>query len=109
LIIKACALFLKNNNKMKDCKHPPNHILPVVNLSKCEGKGPCIQVCPYDVFKMKSIFTSQFLSLNAIGKIKTLVHGNNKAFAVNADKCLGCGLCITACPQKAIKLSVLIK
>jgi 4Fe-4S ferredoxin len=94
---------------MKACKHPPNNIIPIVNLSKCEGKGPCIEVCPYDVFEMKPITTKQFFTLNTIGKIKTIVHGKNKAFAVNADKCLGCGLCVSACPEKAIKLSIVGK
>jgi 4Fe-4S ferredoxin len=94
---------------MKECKHPPNCIMPIVNLSKCEGKGPCIEVCPYEVFEMKPITTKQFFALNAIGKIKTVVHGKNKAFAVNANKCLGCGLCVSACPEKAIKLSIIGK
>jgi 4Fe-4S ferredoxin len=94
---------------MKECKHPSNYIFPIINLSKCEGKGPCILVCPYDVFEIKSITTKQFFELNSIGKIKTIVHGRNKAFAVNADKCLGCGLCISVCPEKAIKLSIVGK
>lgn len=92
---------------MKDCKHLPNTITPIINLSKCEGKGPCIEVCPYGVFEMQPISNKDFFTLNTIGKIKTLVHGRNKAFAVNADKCLGCGLCVTACPEKAITLTVL--
>jgi 4Fe-4S ferredoxin len=83
--------------------------MPIVNLSKCESRGPCIEACPYDVFEMKPISTKQFFTLNAIGKIKTIVHGKNKAFAVNADKCSGCGLCVSACPEKAIKFSIIDK
>jgi 4Fe-4S ferredoxin len=56
---------------------------------------------------MHPISINQFFALNTIGKIKTIVHGKNKAFAVNADKCLGCGLCVSACPENAIKLSLI--
>ena len=94
---------------MKDCKHPSNYIVPIINLSKCEGKGPCIETCPYDVFEMHPISNKQFFTLNTIGKIKTIVHGRNKAIAINAEKCLGCGLCVSACPEKAITLSLINK
>jgi 4Fe-4S ferredoxin len=33
------------------------------------------------------------------------VHGGKQAYAVNADACRACGLCVTACPEKAITLA----
>jgi 4Fe-4S ferredoxin len=90
---------------MKECKHPAGTMIPVVNFSKCEAKGPCIEVCPYDVFEMQEIKPADYSTLTIAGKIKTFVHGKSKAYAVNADKCQGCGLCVVACPEKAITLA----
>jgi NAD-dependent dihydropyrimidine dehydrogenase PreA subunit len=36
--------------------------------------------------------------------IKVKVHGGRQAFAVNAEACQACGLCVTACPEHAIRL-----
>jgi 4Fe-4S ferredoxin len=47
---------------------------------------------------------ADFKALSFIGKIKTRVHGNKKAYVVQPDLCHACGLCVTACPEKAIKL-----
>lgn len=87
-----------------NCKDEARKLMPVVNLNSCEGKGPCIEVCPYDVFEMKPISDEQYTELSWIGKLKTKVHGREKAFVVNAGLCHACGLCVTACPEKAIKL-----
>jgi Fe-S-cluster-containing hydrogenase component 2 len=37
------------------CKPEAGKLIPVVNLSKCEGKKDCVEVCPYDVFEMQAI------------------------------------------------------
>ena len=42
--------------------------------------------------------------MSLIGKLKARVHGNRQAFVVHAEACHACGLCVTACPEKAIKL-----
>ena len=89
---------------MKECKHKAGTIIPLVNFSKCEAKGTCVEVCPYDVFELQNITQTDYSDLTFLGKIKTFVHAKSKAYAVNADKCLGCGLCVIACPENAIKL-----
>lgn len=86
------------------CKEESGKLIPVVNFNSCEGKGPCIEVCPYDVFEMNVINDAQFNELSFFGKLKTRVHGREKAFVIKADMCHACGLCVTACPEKAIKL-----
>lgn len=86
------------------CKEEPGKLIPVVNFNACEGKGPCIEVCPYDVFEMRQVNDQQFSELSFFGKLKTRVHGREKAFVLKADMCHACGLCVTACPERAIKL-----
>jgi 4Fe-4S ferredoxin len=87
------------------CKPDAGKWIPVINLSKCEGKQDCVEVCPYDVFEMQEMTSDEYKSLNFTGKLKTMVHGRKKAYAVKADQCHACGLCVTACPEKAIKLA----
>jgi 4Fe-4S ferredoxin len=87
-----------------NCKHEPKVLMPLVNLSKCEGKTPCVDVCPYHVFEIRNITKAEYQGLTLIGKVKTWVRGSGKAFAVRADQCHACGLCVTACPEKAISL-----
>ena len=87
-----------------NCKEEAGQLVPVVDFNKCEAKGPCIEVCPYDVFEMKPISDGDFKTLSLIGKLKTKVHGKDKAYVVKPDSCHACGLCVTACPEKAIKL-----
>lgn len=82
-------------------KHP---LLPVVDFNKCSGKNPCIEVCPYDVFELKPIEQEDREKLNVVGRLKTFFN-ENKAYVVRPEACQSCGLCITSCPEKAIKLS----
>ena len=37
------------------CKHPPGRFTPVIDHARCEAKGPCVEVCPYDVFEIRKI------------------------------------------------------
>ena len=76
---------------------------PLIDLNKCEGKADCEAVCPYDVFSLRQLNDDEFRTLSMVGKVKTLFH-KQKAFAVNAAACHACGLCVTACPEKAIRL-----
>jgi 4Fe-4S ferredoxin len=87
-----------------NCKEEAGKIMPVVNLNSCEGKGPCIDICPFDVFVLQEISDEQFKGLSLFGKLKTLVHGRDKAVVINAGACHACGLCVSVCPETAIKL-----
>jgi NAD-dependent dihydropyrimidine dehydrogenase PreA subunit len=88
-----------------DCKQKPGAIAPVVDLKRCEGKGDCVTVCPENVFEIGRIDRSDYLSLNLMHRLKQRVHGMKVAYTPNADACRSCGLCVTACPERAITLA----
>jgi 4Fe-4S ferredoxin len=87
-----------------DCKDP-GVVTPVIDRNRCEGKEECVRVCPYQVFEMGKLSVDERRSLSLPGRIKAFFHGHRQAFAVRADACHACGLCVTACPEAAITLS----
>jgi NAD-dependent dihydropyrimidine dehydrogenase PreA subunit len=87
------------------CKEEPGVIVPLVDLKRCEGKADCVRVCPEGVFEIRRIETIDYQALNVLHKFKLRVHGMKVAYTPNADACKSCGLCVSACPEHAIKLS----
>jgi NAD-dependent dihydropyrimidine dehydrogenase PreA subunit len=86
------------------CRTPPGQVAPVVDPARCEGKGECVQVCPYDVFDVSTIAQADYRALPWLARIKVRVHGMKTAYTPRADQCMGCGLCVVACPEQAIRL-----
>ena len=86
------------------CKAPQGSWEPVVNRTRCEGKSDCEAVCPYDVFEVRAISEDDYKSLPFLARIKLRVHGMRTAYTPRADACQACGLCVVACPEKAIVL-----
>ncbi|WP_081601883.1 ATP-binding protein [Paraburkholderia kururiensis] len=86
------------------CKQKPGVIAPVVDLKRCEGKGDCVAVCRENVFEIRHIDKADYLGLNVMHRLKQRVHGMKVAYTPNAHACQSCGLCVTACPERAITL-----
>jgi len=93
------------SSQAADCKHEAGEFAPVIDRNRCEGKEDCVRVCPYDVFEMAILGANELSGMSVMGRLKARFHGNRQAFAVNAANCHGCGLCVAACPEHAIKLA----
>jgi 4Fe-4S ferredoxin len=87
-----------------DCKHEAGVFVPAIDRSRCEGKEDCVQVCPYGVFEMRQLSDREKRAMPLRALLKAWIHGNRQAFAVHSQDCHACGLCVSACPERAIKL-----
>jgi heterodisulfide reductase subunit A len=59
-----------------------------VNLEKCDAHGACVDVCPYE---------------DAVAVTKVDMDGQKVLKAVvSPANCVGCGSCVSACPNQAI-------
>jgi NAD-dependent dihydropyrimidine dehydrogenase PreA subunit len=78
--------------------------VPVIDRERCESNGPCVSACPYDVLVIRKLTDAEKGTLSLQGRVKLWAHGGRQAHAELADRCHGCGLCVAACPEKAILL-----
>lgn len=103
-IEKVRRATANRNRPGEECQAKPGAYQPVVNLGKCEGKKDCVEVCPYGVFAIDRIRPEDYEKLGYFGKLKSRAHGGVVAYVIRGDHCQACGLCVVACPEKAIKL-----
>lgn len=87
------------------CRQAPSAFTPVIDRNRCEGKGDCVDVCPESVFILDVLPQSERATLSWMGKVKGFAHGWKQAFMPNAEACRACGLCVAACPERAITLA----
>jgi len=87
------------------CDDAPGRLRPVIDRNRCEAKEDCVAACPYHVFEIHQLSADERRAQSWLGWLKTLAHGGKQAFAVRAADCHACGLCVEACPEKAIKLA----
>ena len=77
----------------------------VIATDRCEGAGDCADVCPYDVFEIRKLTPAEMKALPFFPWVKVLVHGGKQGFVTAPAACHACGLCVAACPEKAIRLT----
>ncbi len=86
------------------CAAPAASFVPVVDRARCEGKKDCIEVCPYGVFEVRRLSDDEHATLSFFARLKSNAHGRMSAYTPHANACQACGLCVVACPEKAITL-----
>jgi NAD-dependent dihydropyrimidine dehydrogenase PreA subunit len=86
------------------CDETPGRVVPAVDPRRCENKGPCVEACPYNVFEIRALTAAERGKLSLLTGLKVWAHGGKQAFVIRPDECRACGLCVTACPEKAITL-----
>lgn len=101
---KAKRAAADPNRPGEECKAPAGSWTPTVDRARCEAKHDCVDVCPYDVFEVRRIDDADFRALGLLAKVKVVVHGRKTAYTPRADDCRACGLCVVACPERAIAL-----
>lgn len=90
--------------KSQDCQQAAGICRPVIDRNRCEGKAECVKVCPVSVFSVGTLPKNERSGLGIRGKLKGLAHRWQQALLINPQACEACGLCIKACPEKAISL-----
>jgi len=86
------------------CRADPGVFRPEVDALHCEGKGDCVEVCPYNVFAVGRMTEEAFAAMPFRIRLKLWAHGKKTAYTPNVDACRACGLCVVACPERAIRL-----
>jgi NAD-dependent dihydropyrimidine dehydrogenase PreA subunit len=87
-----------------DCRAAPGTYEITVDRNKCEGKADCVEVCPYSVFEVRRIDGADYAKLSLIGKLKSRAHGRKTAYTPRLGACQACGMCVVACPERALRL-----
>jgi 4Fe-4S ferredoxin len=88
----------------EQCKAEPGAYTPRIDRNRCEGKADCAEVCPYGVFEVRRMADEDFRGLSLLGRVKSIVHSRQTAYTPGAQLCQACGLCVVACPERAIRL-----
>ena len=86
------------------CREALGTFYPEVSRRRCEGKAECVAVCPYNVFEVREIDADDYRALPALLRLKLWMRGKQTTYTPRADACQGCGLCVAACPEEAIRL-----
>ncbi len=89
----------------RSCTAEPTGQVPVIDRNRCEAKTDCVTVCPYDVFEVRILTADERAGVSLRGRLNLLVHRNRQAVVRAPDDCHACGLCVTACPERAIRLT----
>jgi 4Fe-4S ferredoxin len=91
----------------RSCKPAPTGSRPVIDRNRCEAKEDCVVVCPYDVFEVRVLTAAERGGVSIRGRLNLVFHRGRQAVVVAPEACHACGLCVAACPERAIRLTPL--
>ena len=91
-------------DKSAHCEPDPGRMVPHIDRNRCEGKADCVRVCPYELFTIIKLNSTQRSELPLLSRVRASVHGNKQATVVTPEDCHACGKCVAACPENAITL-----
>lgn len=77
-------------------------LIPTIDWNHCDGDRQCAIACPNNVIYIKKLDQDELSTLSLMGKIKTKIKGNSKAYIKNPDRCIACGKCVKVCHEHAI-------
>jgi 4Fe-4S ferredoxin len=86
------------------CKDDHVGKAPLVDRNRCEAKADCVSVCPFDVFEVRRLSGDERTGLSLRGRLNLLAHRGRQAVVADPERCHACGLCVAACPERAITL-----
>jgi 4Fe-4S ferredoxin len=95
---------MNSARRPSQCQPEAGKFLPIIDRNRCDGKQDCVAVCPFDVFAMQRISVSDLSALPFPPRKAHKLIGKWQAFAVRAEACHACNLCVVACPEDAIRL-----
>jgi len=88
----------------QSCKEDHAGKAPLVDRNRCEGKADCEAVCPFGVFEVRRLSEAERVGVSLRGRLNLFAHRGRQAVVVAPEQCHACGLCVAACPERAIRL-----
>ncbi|MFY9717465.1 MAG: ferredoxin family protein [Thermoplasmata archaeon] len=105
--IKARKAARDPNRPGEQCRAAPGRWTPVIDRDRCEGKSDCVAVCPYSVFDLGRLTDAEYLAMGYLARLKARHHDRATSRTPRSEECRGCGLCVVACPEDAVTLTLI--
>ena len=76
----------------------------VIDKQKCSACGDCSSHCPQKILALRDIGKKEKKNMGFFRRMDALYHNNKTLVITHPEKCLGCGLCVSACRHSALSL-----
>jgi NAD-dependent dihydropyrimidine dehydrogenase PreA subunit len=90
-------------------RQAPGIFMPVINASRCDGKGHCVDVCRERVIALKPAEGDHVEDQSLLQRLHLRLFGRRLAYLRNQASCTACGRCVSACPEQAITLRRIVE